>query len=68
MFYNLWDKFVLLCSCVGFLYVTFVLSLQWTLVISESKGRSEILRDIYLDISDLQIEEKKINQTTTFHK
>ena len=54
MFYNLWDKFVFLCSCVGVLYVTFVLSLQSTLVISESKGRSEILRDIYLDIPDLQ--------------
>ena len=43
-------------------------SVQSTVVISKSKGLSEILRDIQTSTYQICRIEEKINRTTTFHK
>ena len=45
-----------------------LIDIQSTLVISKSKGRSEILRDIRSSTYRICTSGEKINQTTTFHR
>ena len=55
-------------TCVNFVHLNEANNIQSTLVISNSKGLSEILRDVHTSTYQICRIEEKIIRTTTFNK
>ena len=55
-------------TCINFVHMNEANNIQSTLVISNSKGLSEILRDVHTSTYQIFRIEEKIIRTTTFNK